>query len=83
MLRNYFKVMLRSLLKNKVFTLINLLGLATGMAVCLLLVLYIQNELGYTISISTATTSTGSPSNANSPAEAPSAPAFRNPSARP
>jgi len=47
MLRNYFKIMLRQLLKNKVFTLINLFGLATGMAVCLLLVLYIQNELGY------------------------------------
>jgi len=34
-------------LKRKAFTLINLFGLATGMAVCLLLVLYIQNELGY------------------------------------
>src|SRR5580704_8391566 len=47
MIKNYFKVMFRSLLKRKVFTIINLLGLATGMAVCLLLVLYIQNELGY------------------------------------
>src|SRR6266487_608440 len=47
MLKNYFKVMVRNLLKRKVFTVINLLGLATGMAVCLLLVLYIQNELGY------------------------------------
>ena len=47
MLQNYFKVMLRNLLKNKTFTLINLLGLATGMAVCLLILLYIQNELGY------------------------------------
>ena len=41
------KIMLRQLWKNKAFTAINLLGLATGMAVCLLLVLYIQNELGY------------------------------------
>ena len=47
MLRNYFKVMVRSLLKRKGFTLINLFGLATGIAVCILLVMYIQNELGY------------------------------------
>jgi len=47
MLRNYFKTMIRSLLKRKVFTLINLLGLSTGMAVCLLLTLYIQNEFGW------------------------------------
>src|ERR1017187_459206 len=47
MFKNYFKVMVRNLLKRKVFTFINLLGLATGMAVCLLMVLYIQNELGY------------------------------------
>lgn len=39
--------MFRNLLKRKVFTVINLLGLASGMAVCLLLVLYIQNEFGY------------------------------------
>jgi putative ABC transport system permease protein len=32
MLRNYFKVMVRNLLKRKAYTLINLLGLATGMA---------------------------------------------------
>ncbi len=47
MLKNYFKIMLRNFLKRKAFTLINLFGLASGMAVCLLLVLYIQNELGY------------------------------------
>ena len=47
MFKNYFKVMIRSLIKRKAFTLINLLGLAAGMAICLLLALYIQNELGY------------------------------------
>jgi putative ABC transport system permease protein len=47
MLRNYFKVMIRGLVKRKAFTLINLIGLAAGMAICLLLALYIQNELGY------------------------------------
>src|ERR1700689_1223386 len=47
MVRNYFKIMLRNFLRRKGFTLINLFGLATGMAICLLLVLYIQSQLGY------------------------------------
>jgi putative ABC transport system permease protein len=47
MLRNFFKVAMRNLLKRKGYTAINILGLATGMAVCLLIVLYVQSELGY------------------------------------
>ena len=47
MLKNYFKVAFRSLLRRKGFTLINVLGLATGMAACLLIVLYIRSELGF------------------------------------
>ncbi len=47
MFRNYLKVAIRSLLKRKAFTLINILGLATGMAVCLLIVLFIRSELSY------------------------------------
>ena len=47
MLRNYFLVMLRYFGKRKLYASINLLGLAVGMAVCLLLVLYIQEETGY------------------------------------
>jgi putative ABC transport system permease protein len=47
MFRNYLKVAIRSLLKRKAFTGINILGLATGMAVCLLIVLFIRSELGY------------------------------------
>jgi len=47
MFRNYLKVAVRSLLKRKAFTLINILGLAIGMAVCLLIVLFIRSELGY------------------------------------
>jgi putative ABC transport system permease protein len=47
MFRNYLKVAVRSLLKRKAFTLINILGLATGMAVCLLIVLFIRSELSY------------------------------------
>jgi putative ABC transport system permease protein len=47
MIKNYFKVMMRNLLKRKGFAFINLLGLSTGMTVCILLVMYIQSELGY------------------------------------
>jgi putative ABC transport system permease protein len=47
MFRNYLKVAIRSLLKRKAFTLINILGLATGMAVCLLIVLFVRSELSY------------------------------------
>ncbi|HEX9509103.1 MAG TPA: ABC transporter permease [Puia sp.] len=47
MFKNYLKVALRSLLKRKVFTAINILGLATGMTVCLLIILFIRSELGY------------------------------------
>src|SRR6186713_2728092 len=47
MFKNYFKVAFRNLVKRKGFSLINILGLATGMAVCLLIVLFIQSELSY------------------------------------
>jgi putative ABC transport system permease protein len=47
MFSNYWKVALRSLLKRKGFTLINMLGLATGMAVCMLIVVFIRRELSY------------------------------------
>ncbi len=47
MLKNYLKIAVRSLLKRKGYTLINVFGLAIGMAVCLLIVLYIQSELSY------------------------------------
>jgi len=47
MFKNYLKVAYRNLLKRKAYTLINILGLATGMAVCLLIVLFVQSELSY------------------------------------
>jgi putative ABC transport system permease protein len=47
MLRNYFKIALRSLRKSKGFTAINIIGLSSGLAVCLLIVLYVTDELGY------------------------------------
>ena len=47
MLRNYLKVALRNLWKSKGFTAINIIGLASGLAVCLLIVLYVGDELSY------------------------------------
>ncbi|MBS1597880.1 MAG: ABC transporter permease [Bacteroidetes bacterium] len=47
MLRNYLKVALRNLWKNKAFSAINIVGLSAGLAVCLLIVLYVKDELSY------------------------------------
>jgi putative ABC transport system permease protein len=47
MIRNYIKTAYRSLSKNKGFTLLNVLGLAVGLATCLLIVFYVADELGY------------------------------------
>ncbi|HRX01134.1 MAG TPA: ABC transporter permease, partial [Cyclobacteriaceae bacterium] len=47
MLHNYFKIALRNLSKNKVFSSINIFGLSIGIACCLLLALYIQDEFSY------------------------------------
>ncbi|MDQ1085824.1 ABC transporter permease [Siphonobacter sp. SORGH_AS_1065] len=47
MIRNYFKVAIRALLKNKVYSLINIVGLALGMAVTMLIGLWIWDELTY------------------------------------
>lgn len=44
MLRNYFKVALRNLRKNKLYSAINIGGLAVGMAVSLILLLYVYDE---------------------------------------
>ena len=47
MFRNYFKVALRNLRRSKGFTALNIIGLASGIAVCLLIVLYVTDELSY------------------------------------
>src|SRR4051812_18284982 len=47
MFKNYLKIAVRNLLKRKAYTSINILGLAIGMGACLLIVLFIQDELGY------------------------------------
>jgi putative ABC transport system permease protein len=47
MLRNYFLIAVRSLAKHRFYSFINVIGLATGIAACLVIVLFIQNELSY------------------------------------
>jgi len=47
MIRNYIKTAIRSLSKNKGFTAINVLGLALGLASCLLIIFYVFDELNY------------------------------------
>jgi putative ABC transport system permease protein len=47
MFRNYLKVALRNLWKSKGFTAINIIGLASGLGVCLLIVLYVADEWSY------------------------------------
>ncbi|HEV3221888.1 MAG TPA: ABC transporter permease [Puia sp.] len=47
MLENYFKIAYRNLTRNKAFSFINILGLAIGLATCVLMILYIFSELGY------------------------------------
>jgi len=47
MLENYIKITFRNILKNKVYSLINISGLAIGITCCLLTILYIQDERSY------------------------------------
>ncbi len=47
MLISYFKTTVRNFLKNKAFSFINIFGLAIGMACCLLILLWVQDELGF------------------------------------
>ncbi len=47
MIKNYLKIAWRNLWKNKLFSLINIIGLAVGVACCILIFLYVQNELSY------------------------------------
>ncbi|RYC71077.1 ABC transporter permease [Spirosoma sordidisoli] len=47
MLRNYFKTAWRSLLNNKFYSLINITGLTVGLAVGILILLWVQDELSF------------------------------------
>jgi putative ABC transport system permease protein len=47
MLKNYLKLTFRNLLKHKVFSLINITGLAIGIACSILIILFVTSELSY------------------------------------
>ncbi|WP_428654520.1 ABC transporter permease [Runella sp.] len=47
MIRNYFKIAFRNLLKHKGYSFINIFGLATGMAVAMMIGLWVWDELSY------------------------------------
>lgn len=47
MFQNYFKVALRNILKHKFYSILNISGLAFGLTACLLIGLYIFDELSF------------------------------------
>src|SRR6266700_2633760 len=47
MIKNYFKIAWRNLMKYKFISFINLFGLTVGLTCCLLITTYILNELSY------------------------------------
>jgi putative ABC transport system permease protein len=47
MIRNYLKTAWRNLLNHKSFSFINIFGLAIGIAACMIIFLYVHNELGF------------------------------------
>lgn len=47
MLRNYFKIAFRNIIRHKAYSIINISGLAIGMASSILILLWVQNEWSY------------------------------------
>lgn len=47
MIRNYLKIAIRNLLKQRVYSVINIVGLCVGLASCLLILLFVQDEFSY------------------------------------
>ena len=47
MLRNYLKIAFRNLVRNKVFSFINIAGLSIGLACCMLIFLYTKDEVSF------------------------------------
>ena len=47
MIKNYLKIAWRNLLRYKIYSAINITGLAIGLAVCMLIVLYVGHESNY------------------------------------
>src|SRR6476469_9122365 len=47
MIKNYFKTAFRNLWRNKIFSVIKILGLSIGLTVCMLIFLYTKDEISY------------------------------------
>src|SRR5438309_241287 len=47
MLRNYFKIAFRNITRHRAYSIINISGLAIGMASSILILLWVQNEISY------------------------------------
>ena len=47
MIRNYFKIAIRSLVKHKIYSLTNILGLTVGLAACISIFLWVMDELSF------------------------------------
>ena len=47
MFKNYFKTAFRNLVRNKVYSFINIVGLSLGLASAMLIILYIKDEVSY------------------------------------
>jgi len=47
MFRNYFKTTWRNLVRNKIYSLINIAGLSIGLACAMLIILYVKDEVSY------------------------------------
>src|ERR1700761_3094809 len=47
MLKNYLKIAIRNLTRHRAYSLLNISGLAIGMAASILILLWVQNELSY------------------------------------
>lgn len=47
MLRNYFKIAIRNLANNKVYSLINIVGLTIGLTCAMLIILYVKDEVSF------------------------------------
>src|ERR1700748_1592979 len=47
MLVNYLRIAWRNMVKNKTFSLVNIIGLSLGISVCFIIMMYVQSELSY------------------------------------
>jgi putative ABC transport system permease protein len=47
MIKNYLKIAWRNIIKNKLFSIINIMGLAIGLACSMLILLWVQDELSF------------------------------------